>query len=582
MDEQTQLKDLKGIIRRGKKSFVIICLTIFVLGLVIAFALPPIYRSQSTILIENQQIPQQYVQTAITGFVEERLQMITQQIMSRTRLVEVINNFGLYPEMKDKYTTEEIVEEMRDDIKLETISAEVVDARTGRQMVATIAFTLAYEGKSPSVVQKVANVLASLYLEQNLKTRGQQASDTTVFLQQERDNLKAQIDEIQEKLSEFKQKNTGALPEFTNINLQNLARFESEISQADMQLRSLQERLIYLKGQLAGVDPLNPIVTEDGKAIMNPKERLKYLRMMLVSQQASLSEKHPDIIRLKNEIRQLEAQTGDTDDSVEKARRLNDLKGQLAKLEGRLGPKHPDVVKTKNEIELLSKQIEETKVNDTISSISEKQPDNPAYINLMTQIASAEMDIKTYTQQKAELKKKIDGYMVKIEKSPLLEKEYNDMVRDLDNARMKYSEVVSKLMEAKIAQGMEETNRGERFTIIDPGQLPEKPYKPNRLAIILISLVLALGAGVGFAAVQETMDTSIKTAEKVMEITGVPVFSTISFIETDEELRAKKRKKIIWLADAAGAIILALIIIHNFVMPLDIAWIKVQRRLMIL
>jgi hypothetical protein len=147
---------------------------------------------------------------------------------------------------------------------------------------------------------------------------------------------------------------------------------------------------------------------------------------------------------------------------------------------------------------------------------------------------------------------------------------------------MKYSEVVSKLMEAKIAQGMEETNRGERFTIIDPGQFPEKPYKPNRLAIILISLVLALGAGVGFAAVQETMDTSIKTAEKVMEITGVPVFSTISFIETDEELKAKKRKKIIWLAGAAGAIILALIIIHNFVMPLDIAWIKVQRRLMIL
>jgi polysaccharide biosynthesis transport protein len=582
MDEQTQIKDLRGIIRRGRKSFAIISLTIFVLGLVIAFALPPIYCSKSTILIENQQIPEEYVRSAITGYVEERLQMITQQIMSRTKLVEVIKDFDLYPEMKDSYTTEEIVKEMTDDIKLDTISAEVVNAKTGQQTVATIAFTLSYEGKVPNVVQKVANALASLYLEQNLKTRGQQASDTTVFLQQEGDQLKAQIDEIQEKVSEFKQKNPGALPEFTNVNLQNLARFESDIGQADMQLRSLQERLIYLKGQLAGVDPLNPVITEEGKAIMNPKERLKYLRMQLVSQQSSLSEKHPDIIRLKNEIKQLEAQTGDADDSVEKARRLNDLQGQLATLEGKLGPKHPDVIKTKNEIELLSRQIKETKSGDTISSISEKQPDNPAYINLMTQIASAEMDIKTYTQQKAELKQKIDDYMEKIEKSPQLEKEYNDMIRDLDNARMKYSEVMNKLMEARIAQGMEESNRGERFTIIDPAQLPEKPFKPNRLAIILIGFVLALGAGVGIAAFQETMDTSIKTVEKVMEITGVPVFSTISFIETDEELRAKKRKKIIWLASSVGAIILALIIIHNFVMPLDIAWIKVQRRLMIL
>ncbi|SPD73190.1 conserved membrane hypothetical protein [uncultured Desulfobacterium sp.] len=582
MDDQTQIKDLKGIVRRGRKSFTIVFSAIFVLGLIIAFALPPIYRSQSTILIENQQVPEQYVQPTITGYVEERLQMITQQIMSRSKLLEVIDNFGLYPEMKQKYTTEEIVEEMRDDIKLETISAEVGDMKTGRQMVATIAFTLSYEGKSPSVVQKVANVLASLYLEQNLKTRGQQASDTTVFLQQERDQLKTQIDEIQEKVSEFKQKNAGSLPEYTQINLQNMARFESELSQADTQIRSLQERLIYLKGQLAGVDPLSPVVTEEGKAIMNPRERLKYLRMELVSQQSILSEKHPDIIRLKSEIRELEAQTGGSDDSVEKARRLNDLKGKLAGLEAKLGPKHPDVVRTKNEIELLSKQLEELKSDTTIASISEKQPDNPAYINLMTQIASAEMDIKTYTQQKAEIKKKIDDYMSKIEKAPMLEKEYSDLIRDLDNARLKYSEVMNKLMEARIAQGMEESNRGERFTIIDPGQLPEKPYKPNRLAIILIGLVLALGAGVGVAAVKETMDTSVKTAEKVMEITGVPVFSSISFIETDEELKAKKKKRIIWLACILGAVIIALIIVHNFVMPLDIAWIKVQRRLRIL
>jgi len=129
---------------------------------------------------------------------------------------------------------------------------------------------------------------------------------------------------------------------------------------------------------------------------------------------------------------------------------------------------------------------------------------------------------------------------------------------------------------------MEESQQGERFTVIDPAQLPEKSYKPNRIAIILIGLILALGAGVGIAAVKEATDSSIKTEEILNSITAVPVFSTISTIETDQELAAKKKKRWIWIGSAIAAVILALIIIHLFVMPLDIAWIKIQRKLHIL
>ncbi len=203
MDEPKAI-DLKGLIRRRKKSFVLSFLSVIFMAVLIAFVLPPIYLSQSTILIEDQQIPREYVQTTITGFVEERLQVITQQIMSRSRLMEIINRFNLYQEMRDRYTTEEIIGKMRDDIHLETISAEVMDRRTGRPTAATIAFTLSYEGKNPSTVQKVSNVLASFYLEQNLKSREQRASNTTIFLQQESDALKGQIDAIENKISEFK------------------------------------------------------------------------------------------------------------------------------------------------------------------------------------------------------------------------------------------------------------------------------------------------------------------------------------------------------------------------------------------
>ena len=306
MEEKQGIADLRGVIRRRKKSFILSSLLIFVLGVFIAFVLPPIYMSQSTILIEEQQIPPEYVKTTITSYVEERLQVITQQIMSRTKLLDIISQFGLYREKRDRYTTEEIIKAMREDIDLQTISADVVDKRTGRASTATIAFLLSYEGKDPAVVQKVANVLASLYLEANLRTRERQASNTTTFLEQELNQLKGHINVLENRIKEFKKDHMGELPEFAAINMQAISRLNRDLDQLNMQIRSLQERKIYLEGQIANVDPLTPIFTEDGKAVMNPRERLKFLRLQIISLQSNLSEKHPDIVRLKKRTLYLE------------------------------------------------------------------------------------------------------------------------------------------------------------------------------------------------------------------------------------------------------------------------------------
>lgn len=582
MDEQTQIKDFKGIIRRGKKSFIITASLVFLLAVIIAFLLSPIYRSQSTILIEAQQIPAEYVQSTVTGYVEERLSVIEQRVMSRSKLLEIINRFNLYPDMRDKYTTEEIVAKMREDINRENLSAEVMDPRSGRPTVATIAFALSYEGKEPSTVQKVANTLASIYLEQNLETREQRASTTTDFLEEERKELKDRITQIEEDISEFKNKYSGALPENTMVNLQAVARLENEINQVDLEIRSLEERKIYLEGQVVDVDPLKPITTTEGEVMMNPTERLKALRLQLISLQSTFSDKHPDVKKLKRQIEELEAQTKFTDDAVEKVRRLKDLKGRLATVKGDLGAKHPDVIKLQKEVDLLTQEVEDLQSEKTSTEIAEEKPDNPAYINLVIQIETTKSMIRSLKEEKLETKQKIEGYLAKIEKGPLVEKEYSDMLHELETARQKYSEVMSRLMEARIAQGMEETQRGEKLTIIDPAQMPEKPYKPNRIAIALIGFVLALGAGVGIAAVQEAADTSIKTSGDLSAIAGIPVFSTISKIQTREEIKAGKRKRWIWAGAALAAIILALVLIHFFVMPLDIAWIKIQRRFRLL
>jgi succinoglycan biosynthesis transport protein ExoP len=579
MDETNVAIDLKGVIRRRKKGFLMVFFMVFILCGVIAIALPSVFKSESTILIEEQQIPADFVKTTITSYVEERIQTITQQIMSRTRLLEIINRFGLYPEMQGRKTTERIIEEMRGAIHLETISTDVIDKRTGRPTAATIAFTLSYEGKNPSTVQEVANVLASLYLEENLKSREQRASDTTAFLQQELNGLKGKVDLLESKITEFKKAHMGELPEYGAVNMQNISKLNRDLDQVNMQLRSLQDRKMYLGGQLANVDPLLPLVTDEGKTVMNPTDRLKYLRLQLISLQSTLSERHPDIIKLKRQIRDLETEVSDSGDSLLKVKRLDELKNRLADMEGRLGRKHPDVVKLKKEVDVLSKKVGSIKTENVALDVSEQKPDNPAYISLKTQIASAEMEMKSLLEEKKKLTREIDDYQRRIGNAPLVEKEYIELTRDYESAKFKYNEIMNKLMEAKVSQGMEESQRGERFTIVDPAQLPEKPYKPNRVAILLIGLVLAAGSGVGLAAVKENLDQSVKTREDLLRLTGARVLSTIPYLETDEERRARRRKKVLCVVILAAAAVGILVLVHLLVMPLDILWIRVQRRL---
>jgi len=580
MNEKTDFKIIKDIIRRRRKSFLFSFLGIFIISIIIALFWPSTYRATSTILIENQMIPEEYVQTTITSFVEERLAAITQQIMSRSRLLEIIKNYNLYQEMTDRYTTEEIVDKMKNDITFEPKTANVIDRRTGKATEATIYFTLSYEGKEQAKVEKVANTLASLYLELNLKSREELASNTTGFLDNQLSELREQVNGFEQSISEFKKIHMGELPEYNSINIQTLQQLKAQLDTIDIQINSLEERKILLQGQLAGLDPLMSVITEDGKAVMNPSDRLKYLRMELISAGSKMSKDHPDYIKLKKEIVELEKQTASVEDGNVRIKKLNELETKLAEANGKMGEKHPDIINLKKEIAALQKEIEEGKAKKTVQSASGiENPDNPAYINIKTQIASADMDIQGFKERKKNIEGQIVFYQQKLAAAPAVEQEYNELQLDYQTARAKYAEISNKLMEAKVSQGMEETQRGERFTIIDPAQFPEKPSNPNRLAILIIGFVLALGAGIGIAAVKETVDRSVKTSEEMISITGVPVLSSIDLIVTGYEKRARMIRKITWAIAIIAGIVIGMLVFNSFIMPIDVVGAKIERRI---
>jgi len=577
MDNNLQLKDIAQFYRRRKRIFIFVFSMVLAFFVGLAYVLPSVYRSQATILVEGQQIPKDYVKSTVTSYVQERLQVINQQIMSRSRLQEIVDEFNLYPELRDRYTTEDILAKMRTDITLEESGANVVNERTGKEGYATIAFTIAYEGKNPAQVQKVTSQLASLYLEEDLKAREKLTSNTTAFFEDELKSLKDEIQAYETKIKEFKEANIGMLPGQNETNLNLYLKFERDLSNIDARIQSLRERKIHLQGQMASVDPLQPIKTEDGSVAMNPSDRLKRYRLEYMSLRSNVSEKHPDLKRLKREIEELESQIGRTDDSVAKITRLSELQSRLATLSGSYGAKHPDVVKLKKEVELLSNEVDKLVTEKAITEISEQKPDNPLYVSLMTQLVITDSELNERLQEKTKIQQYLIDYQQRIEKAPMVEQAFNELTIDYQNSRSKYNEISNKLLEARVAQGMEDTQRGERFSIIESAQLPERPYKPNRLAIIFLGILLASVAGMGVSAVREYMDNSVKTSDELSALTGVPVFSVITLVETDEEKRARKIRKVAWGAGIFCVIALVWWTIDFFIVPSEIVWLQIQK-----
>jgi len=321
------------------------------------------------------------------------------------------------------------------------------------------------------------------------------------------------------------------------------------------------------------------VIAEGGERIAGPAERLNYLRMQLVALQAKYSDKHPDVKRLKSEINELEAQLQQTGDTEGKTKRLTELQAELAELQAKYGPKHPDVISKTREVETLADELQKVEGESPGAALAASGPENPAYMSLKTQIAAIGMETNNLTAERERLKEKIDLYQARVEKGPLIEREYIDLTRNYDHLRARYNDVMSKLMQAKAAQSLEESQRSERFTIIEAANLPEKPFKPNRMAIIMVGLVLAVGAGAGYAAGREALDRSIKTVDELSALIGLPVLSAVSLIITSEERRGRQIKLMILGAGCLGLVIAAVILVHFFYMPLDILWLKVQKRI---
>ncbi|MFH0809870.1 MAG: GNVR domain-containing protein [Pseudomonadota bacterium] len=548
-----------GLLKRRILSIVIPTLAICIAAVIVAIRLPSTYRSTTTILVEEQQIPEDFVRSTVTSYVDQRIQTITQEVMSRARLLEIASKFSLYANVAQPYSTEEMVQQMRDDIQLETISAQVRNARTTTPAAITVAFQLSYEGRTPETVQKVTNELASLYMEENLKTRSEQAAVTTTFLNAEQDTIRKRIAELEQKLGIYKRKHFYSLPEFQQTNLHTMDQTERDTDSLHQQIKMVQERKTLLEGQLAALRPNTPVIGSTGERVLSPSDQLEITRTAYVSLKATLSERHPDVIKAKRQMEELQQETGREISFADMAKRLENAKTQLAALKGKFSDKHPEVEQQAKRVTALEAELAQLSTA-SITRESMRNADNPAYVSIRSQVQSSEVELTSLKAELARAKTRLSEVQARIGSAPAFEGEYNSLLRDRENAQKSYEEITAKLTAAKMAQGLEEEQKGEKFTIIEPAELPEKPYRPNRPAISIVGLVAGLAVGVTTALTREFLDTSVRSAPAVAELTGYPVLASIPFIGTASDRRRWLRRKLVWATVAVACLVMFLLL----------------------
>jgi polysaccharide chain length determinant protein (PEP-CTERM system associated) len=454
---------------------------------------PKLYQSSSLILVSPQKIPQDYVKATVTSTVEDRLQSIAQEIMSRTRLEQVISEYKLYPQAVKSKPMEEVVEAMRKDIE--------INVPRGRDKERN-SFTISFIAKDPRTAASVTAKLASLFVEENLKIREQQAQGTTEFLETELSAKKEKVAKAQAEISAFKRRFINELPENRDANLKILEQLHLQSQKINESIKAAEDRRLIIQSQLANM----PLMTNALNGRGTNREELM---------PTAMAGTPPMVLQ------------------------LSQLKSQLEDLEAKYTDNHPDIRVTKKKIADLEKKIAQTNSEGKGSAKKGKGGDSATdqynYIQeeRKSQLTLLDKDIRRLKKEDEQTRSMIAAYQARIDNTPIRELNLSAMAGEFNNLNEAYQVLLKKNAEAQQAVNLERRQKGEQFRIIDPARVPEKPFKPDIFKVLLIGLALSLGAGVGATFIREQMDRSFRDAEDLETVLGLKVLANIPRIEKE-------------------------------------------------
>jgi polysaccharide chain length determinant protein (PEP-CTERM system associated) len=452
------------------------------------------------------------VKSTVTARVEDRLQSISQQILSRTRLERIVRDFKLYEQELRTSLMEDVVEQMRKDIDVEVVKGD--------------AFRIGYVGREPRTVMKVTERLASLFIEENLRDRTVLAEDSYEFLDAQLEEARRRLVEHEKKLEEYRRKYAGQLPNQVESNLQ-------VIQSAQMRIQALTE------------------------SMARDRDRRLILERMI----ADASQ--PDMAVVPAPL--AAAPAGEAGPGTAAAQ-LQAARQQLQQLGVRLTAEHPDIVRLKRTVAALERKVELEAATASIApdATASTGVPSPGDVARQTRIRETQQELGNLDLQiartAAEEKKLTDVlamYQARVEASPSHESELIALTRDYDTDQKSYTSLLAKKEDSKIAANLERRQIGEQFKVLDPARQAERPFSPNRRQIDTMGALVGLAVGLGLVAVRELLNSTLMTDDDVVQALALPVLAMVPMMPNRRSVRASRKSRLAAVFTSTAAVALA-------------------------
>jgi len=521
LQESNELPDfteIKGMVRRRRWQFLVPFFCGWALVWGASWLIPSTYRSGTLILVEQPSVPEKYVVSNIDSDIQHQLDSITQQILSRTRLIRIIDSLGLYAQERKHASPDDLVEKMSKDIDIELSRGD--DRKLS-------AFNIYYASRDPKMAQAATAELANLFITENLVQRQERSENTTKFLEDQLDQARAKLAAQEAKLRVFKDQHLGELPTQTQSNLQILIGLQSQVQGNEDSLNRAQQRNTYLES-------------------------------------------------LINQYRAMDSGSKPADGGpvglAEIDKELDQLKAHLTDLTSHYTDKHPDVRKTREQIARTEQMRERivadmnNRSNTPSPAPTADQPLNPKsapILELESQLKANRLEIANREAEIKDEQSKINQYQARLNMAPVMEQQFADITRDYDQSKTDYESLLAKKNQSAMSTDLEKTQQGEHFRMLDPPNLPVRPYKPNRLQLCGLGLAVGLVLGGGFAFGREILSGKIYSEREIKKLVPIDVIAEIPPIENLQEQSSHRRGA--WVAGAAAVVIVGFILLGSAV-----------------
>lgn len=492
---------LEILIRR--KWFIIIPLCIsLTIGLFHTLTTEKTYEASTLILVQPQRVPTNYIRSVVTSTISQRISTISQQILSRSNLEKIIDQFGLFENAEGMYLEDKIYS-MRKRVKVKIERTR----RSGAE-----AFSIVFTGSEPQRVMRVANTLASFFMDENLKVREAQAIGTSEFLDSELEKTRNRLEEREKQLADYRKKYLGGLPDELETNLRTLDRLQLEINGQRELLRETKNSINILETRIARVKENN-------------------------SQESDLGFQKSG----------LENGDGVAPEQSENQQKLELAEKQLETLLLTYTEKHPDVLKLKKAIEKLETTNQEEEKTDQEEVVEEKTQKVAESLNTNSEILQKELQVRQMKDEFnriqsdiSKMEQQMKVYQKRVEDTPKREIEMQSLQRDYSNIQNVFNSLLDRKLEAELSVNMEKKQKGEQFRILDHARLPEKPISPDVKKLFFLAVVSGLGLAAGIIFLLEFFDTSIRREEQIEKELGLKILAAVPTIKRAND-KLKKR-----------------------------------------